>query len=241
MDSHTSNLRLVTRVETQDILNEYYANTYRMMRREQFYKGHYDNLVIDLVIPKTKKKYHTTISYHKEVVPNELRTEETEFSWYYPKLMETLHDFARVYGRGFLSRALLTEISNEEPHKDYTHIDIGCFYIFHDRYHFVVHSKGSEMTVEGVTKIFTTGDIFFINNKLPHNGGHSFSNEKRIHVFLDVLPRNPFKIVFMYGKWLFYYGSIHRKNYSLTRRLSGVEDLFVALYLSLFAYRKNRK
>ena len=229
---------LLKNVDIRKIREEYDTNLNLMVIPPMYFPGHTDSTSVDLRSPKIKNRKYSLSEYNEKIVRHQLITVDRQHAKMYPVLMDYLLSLSRERN-GFLSRVLLGSIKNEIPGKDYSHIDTGYFYIFHDRYHLVLYSKGSTMTSGSVTHDFVTGDFFYINNKIKHNGGHSLPNEERIHVFFDVLPRNILKIIRMYFIWFFNYDAQGKHTHSLWGKLYGIKYLMQAIYISLFTYRAH--
>jgi hypothetical protein len=70
----------------------------------------------------------------------------------------------------------------------YPHIDYGDYYLKRDRYHLVLDSDGSEMTVAGETSIWKTGELWWFNNRVTHSATNLSKEKWRIHAIFDVLP-----------------------------------------------------
>lgn len=69
----------------------------------------------------------------------------------------------------------------------YKHIDLGSHYVCRDRYHLVVQSECSPAYVDGRWYEWREGELWWLNNKLPH-GAHNPGKTARIHLQFDILP-----------------------------------------------------
>jgi hypothetical protein len=90
---------------------------------------------------------------------------------------------------GELCRVTVVQLN---PHgKVHRHIDVGEYYKVRDRYHLVLRSPGgSAMNCGDENVTFHDGELWWFNNKAPHESFNN-SGEGRIHVIFDVLPRKP--------------------------------------------------
>ncbi len=235
-------LELIEKVESSslEIITEEVARADSLMKKGHFYFRGTDNYVyLHLRAPYSFPQETDWKHFNEVVLPHELYTTNTSYAEKFPELLAVLSSFAKK-NNASLSRVFLAKIKDAAV--PYLHVDLGFFYIFHKRYHFVISSHGSEMESGGVTKIFTSGDIFFINNKIPHTGMNHIAGDERIHVFFDVLPKNWFTLGYMYIQWLLVYRSIQGfYNYSLGKGLFGLVYLFQACMLSFFAYPNESK
>ena len=228
-----SKLFLVKKIDTSSILEEYLNNKDDMVYIKLYYQpAHNDSVYIDLISPYWKENKNN-VGY---ILSNEIRTCVTKAAHMYPRLMSSLIDFANEQ-KGYVSRVMVTSIKNESRY--YPHIDVGLFYMLHDRYHLVISSEGSSMIVDGLEKVFKTGDIFYLNNKGLHSGKSLKTENERIHVFFDILPISLLEIFKHYLLWLFVYRKKQKIN--LFKGILGFHSVIVAVYLSLFTYKHRYK
>jgi hypothetical protein len=102
----------------------------------------------------------------------------------FPKACSILACLAKAL-HGDLGRALLVRLSPGE--KVYRHVDEGAYYLIRDRYHLVVDSSsGSYMWCGGEEVTMRDGELWWFNNKMPHESLNS-SPHWRTHVIFDVL------------------------------------------------------
>lgn len=225
-------LSLVQKIDTNVLLNEYLNNKDKMHYANLYYQpSHTDFTYVDL-ISASQKNISKGVGY---VLSHELSTDIKIETYSYPRLMSILSEFA-VKEKSFLSRTLLTSLKNESRY--YPHVDSGFFYVLHDRFHLVIFSEGSSMICGGFEQVFYTGDMFYINNKIVHSGKSVNTDSERIHVFFDLLSKNPFVLVKKYVLWLFIFRNLEKKV-SLLNGLKGISYLMEAICLSLFTYRKR--
>jgi len=71
----------------------------------------------------------------------------------------------------------------------YRHTDVGEYYLVRDRYHLVIQSEdGSPLTSGHERKLLREGELWWFDNKLPHEAFNE-SDAWRIHLIFDLLPR----------------------------------------------------
>ena len=87
--------------------------------------------------------------------------------------------------KGILSRALLAKLVMGAT--VYPHIDIGAYYVCRDRYHLVIQSSGSLMTINGIEYEWKEGELWKFNNKAIHSAKNNKPLD-RIHLIFDILP-----------------------------------------------------
>ena len=108
---------------------------------------------------------------------------------YYP-VFEFLNNFTKQYGGVLYSVSIVFLPKN---HVVYPHIDgVRCnkqytkYYLNKDRYHLVLDGS-YKYTVNGQTKLYNKGDLWWFNNKKIHS---SFAISDRIALIFDVLHNN---------------------------------------------------
>jgi hypothetical protein len=76
------------------------------------------------------------------------------------------------------------------PHRQvYRHTDVGEYYLVRDRYHLVLSSAGgSPLTSGRERRVLHEGELWWFDNKLPHEAFNE-SDAWRIHLIFDLLPR----------------------------------------------------
>ncbi len=206
-------LNLIKKIDTHTLTilqEEVRINTHRMLR-DPFYYGeaHQDFTYLWLIRAIFPKGKDYNIFREKEyILQNGMSFYVDTVMTHFPILEKTLHDFAKEK-KGILARTLLTTLYNDK--KFFMHVDTGMYYVFADRYHLVIKSKGSRMATFEGEKIFVSGDIFFINNKVLHSGKTDDTHTQRTHVFFDIIPRSPFVIVYKYIIWLVYYRALDKE------------------------------
>lgn len=105
-----------------------------------------------------------------------------------PAIMDWLRQCANDLG-GELCRALIARLNPNG--QIYSHIDGGEYYKIRDRYHLVLRSLGgSKMVIGDERTIFRDGELWWFNNKVPHEAFNE-SIEGRIHLIFDVFPFKP--------------------------------------------------
>ena len=107
----------------------------------------------------------------------------TEYGDKFPALMKFASDFAQTQG-GELSAIQLARIP--AGHQVYRHYDKGKYYLLRDRYHLVLKSEGSRMVVNDVSVLWHQGEVWWFNNKQPHEA-YNETGVERIHVIFDVI------------------------------------------------------
>ncbi len=185
-----------------DELNYHFDLFYRI---NNFYKNSHKKFkTLELRSPLIKNESSNSrqsVDYFK-IYANELITVDTKQATFFTDTMSFLHKYAKSK-RCLLGRVSLTVLWNETNF--FPHIDMGFYYIFSDRYHLVIKSEGSEVFDNGKVLVFQTGDLYQINNLVPHSGKSVNHNSERIHLIFDLFPRNIVKIFFKYLVWLFVY------------------------------------
>lgn len=123
----------------------------------------------------------TDLNYNQDV-----RTTKAGLD-HYPKTLQFLNNFALKQGAGKLERAMIV---NLKPRSEISlHFDSGLYYLFRDRYHFILKSNGSVMQVHDEQSTWNEGEVWWFQNKLMHQA-YNNSDEDRIHIIFDVLPYN---------------------------------------------------
>jgi aspartyl/asparaginyl beta-hydroxylase (cupin superfamily) len=118
--------------------------------------------------------------------------------WHPTRKTGLVERFPEIYGfverfanevKGKLSRLTIVRLNPNS--RVYPHIDEGEYYLVRDRYHLVLRSKGgSEMICGDERVVFQEGELWWFDNKAPHEAFNQ-SDEGRIHVIFDVLPEKP--------------------------------------------------
>jgi hypothetical protein len=105
----------------------------------------------------------------------------------FPRLMEWLRDFSSTVGNGTLQLARIVKLKARG--RVYPHVDRGLYYLIRDRYHLVLKSRsGSRMQCEDQVSVWHPGQVWWFNNHVTHESFND-SDDERIHVIFDVLPR----------------------------------------------------
>ena len=114
---------------------------------------------------------------------------KTSSAEHYPLIYQWVEAFANEM-RASLGRLNIVRL---KPNSQvYRHIDHGDYYKVRDRYHLVLRSKeGSEMLVDDEKVTMQEGELWWFNNKAPHEAFNN-SEEWRIHVIFDLLPNRSF-------------------------------------------------
>ena len=109
----------------------------------------------------------------------------SELAEYFPRVVDFAQSFAREQN-GVLGKLAIVQLN---PHsKVYSHIDEGEYYLIRDRYHLVIQSPyGSEMFCGGEEVTFREGELWWFDNKAPHEAYNRF-DVGRVHLIFDVLP-----------------------------------------------------
>jgi orotate phosphoribosyltransferase len=103
----------------------------------------------------------------------------------FPKVMQWVEAFARRQGAQ-LSRVLIAKLQPQG--QVYRHHDHGEYYRIRDRYHLVIYSLlGSPMTCGDETVTMRQGEVWWFDNKKPHEAFNR-SDDDRIHLIFDLLP-----------------------------------------------------
>jgi len=103
----------------------------------------------------------------------------------FPRVMQWVEAFAREQGAQ-LSRVLLAKLQPQG--QVYRHHDRGEYYRIRDRYHVVLWSLlGSPMTCGDETVVMRQGEVWWFDNKKPHEA-FNHSDGDRIHLIFDLLP-----------------------------------------------------
>ena len=83
-----------------------------------------------------------------------------------------------------------TIVSLRPQGKVYRHIDRGEYYRVRDRYHLVLKSKLGSVLISGDEQVrLKVGECWWFNNHVPHEA-YNDSDEPRIHMIFDVLPKD---------------------------------------------------
>ncbi len=105
----------------------------------------------------------------------------------HPETMRFLYCFADKMDSD-LCRAMIVRL--RPSGRVYRHIDTGQYYAVRERYHLVLRSSaGSPLTVGEESAVFAEGEVWWFNNKMPHEASNP-STEWRIHLIFDLLKRN---------------------------------------------------
>lgn len=109
----------------------------------------------------------------------------TDVAHAFPAVMKFAYDFANQCNRK-LARVLLAKL---KPHSQvYRHIDGGDYYRIRDRYHLVIESPGgSRMTSGEEQVVMKEGELWWFNNKEPHEAFND-SDHARVHLIFDLDP-----------------------------------------------------
>ncbi len=167
-----------------------------------------------------------------------IQVRNSDVSELFPETLSSLKTLASLFS-GHLARVVIVRTINE--YRYFPHIDKGYYYIFHKRYHIVLHSTGSVMMSGEETGQFTTGDIFFLDNRSVHGGKHAREDEERVHIIFDILPNNPFVIIGRFVHWLFIERAVPEvNNMSFGKGLAGVVYLMHVIILTLLTYRYEK-
>ena len=83
------------------------------------------------------------------------------------------------------------------------HVDIGSYYAAHRRYHIVLKTDESIMSVGSKHLSFYEGDVFYINNKDMHTGQITNVAKGRIHVIFDLLPSRSHELILIFIEWMY--------------------------------------
>lgn len=103
----------------------------------------------------------------------------------FPSVMKFAYDFAEQCNRK-LARVLLARL---KPHSQvFRHVDGGEYYGMRDRYHLVIESPGgSRMTSGNEQVVMREGELWWFNNKEPHEAFNG-SDHARVHLIFDLDP-----------------------------------------------------
>ncbi|HEX4416956.1 MAG TPA: aspartyl/asparaginyl beta-hydroxylase domain-containing protein [Kofleriaceae bacterium] len=110
--------------------------------------------------------------------------EPSPYAAAFPRIGAFIHGFAAAIG-GELGRAYLVRL--RPGGRVYRHVDRGAYYARRDRYHVVLISEHAELTCGDETVVMTEGELWWFNNKLPHES-HNPSDAWRVNLIFDVLP-----------------------------------------------------
>jgi hypothetical protein len=102
----------------------------------------------------------------------------------FPRIVDFTEDFAAARG-GELGRAYLVRLRPQG--RVYRHVDRGSYYARRHRYHVVLISHSAEMTCGDETVVMQEGDVWWFDNKQPHES-HNPSEAWRVNLIFDVLP-----------------------------------------------------
>lgn len=110
----------------------------------------------------------------------------TTLSRQFPECVAFMKAFA-IERDGELSRAKLVNLP--PVNRVYTHIDRGDYYKIRNRYHLVISTgqDGSYLKAGDESVRMKTGELWWFNNKVPHES-HNDSSQDRIHLIFDLLP-----------------------------------------------------
>lgn len=108
-----------------------------------------------------------------------------------------------------------------------SHFDQGLYFALRDRYHLVVKSDGTKMIAGGEEKILNTSEVWWFNNKIPHEVFNESENE-RIHLIFDILPHSHYQRLVNCLLWL-YYSFTSKIYYS---RIKGEKDIYLTKSIS---------
>lgn len=178
----TEKMVLVERVRVESFIDEFnYFNKKNWQTSRSKILVQRETLSIPLRSPSTRLVRHDDkFSFHTQLC------RPHQFSQEFKITMSFLKQFAKRRN-AILSRAMIVKLL---PNKQvYPHIDRGEYYEIRDRYHLVLSSKGSRMLSGEQEETFVTGDLFYFNNHVLHEA-HNLSEEDRIHVIFDLLPKN---------------------------------------------------
>lgn len=162
----------------------------------------------------------------KELFERVISTTPTEHTNNCKETLKILESISKQLG-GVLGRVQVVSLTSYGNVPE--HIDIGSYYALHERYHLVVDSEKSEMVVNKKIYTFKSGDIFYLENRLPHSAKNETAQE-RVHIIFDILPKSFFKrILRLFGYWV----SLKKTGYSKVRPIYLLQDLLLSsLYLS---------
>lgn len=132
-------------------------------------------------------RHHILSPEHPEPMDSPLHALTPYTYPYFQTTYTFLESFAQNV-KGTLSRVMIvTLLPNSQV---YRHRDLGSYYKVRDRYHLVLQSDGSKMTSGDEAATWHTGELWWFNNKLPHEAFNE-SDKERIHVIFDILPQKP--------------------------------------------------
>jgi uncharacterized RmlC-like cupin family protein len=120
------------------------------------------------------------------IVTNDMHPScDTELAQHFPLIYGFAESFAeRIDGE--LSRLTIVRLNPQA--QVYPHIDHGEYYLVRDRYHLVLSSPlGSEMICGDEKVIFRNGELWWFDNKAPHEAFNN-SDQGRVHLIFDVKP-----------------------------------------------------
>lgn len=110
----------------------------------------------------------------------------TEIAQEFPVAMNWVEGFVKEIG-GELGRVNIVRLTPKG--RVHRHIDNGEYYRLRDRYHLVLQSQsGSWMKCGNEETLMHEGELWWFDNKQPHEAFNP-SEEWRIHIIFDVLPR----------------------------------------------------
>jgi aspartyl/asparaginyl beta-hydroxylase (cupin superfamily) len=103
-----------------------------------------------------------------------------------PNLVSFIEDFAKSRNAR-LCRATVVRL---KPHsRVFRHIDAGSYYFIRDRYHLVLYSTEGSLMFSGDESVrMWPGELWWFDNKQFHEA-HNESDQWRIHLIVDLLPR----------------------------------------------------
>lgn len=109
---------------------------------------------------------------------------DTRYLAEFPRIAAFVEQFARDAG-GELGRVYLARLRPDG--RVYRHVDHGSYYARRDRYHVVLVSDRAAMTCGDETVVMAEGDVWWFDNKQPHES-HNPSSAWRVNLIFDVLP-----------------------------------------------------
>lgn len=224
------NLIHIEKVDEEELIplrKEFYSFE-NLLQTGKFYNSytHNDSFFVSVRDVLYKKEYEVErekVIAFGNTLPSKITKEGKNFT----KILSFLENFANNH-RSSLQRVIVVKTLNE--YRYFPHVDKGYYYLFHKRYHLILCGRGTSMLSGAEEKVFKAGDIFYLNNLAVHSGKNFYENDERIHVIFDILPRNPFAIVYRYIHWFF----IERRvpfvnNMSLIAGAAGLFYLGLAL------------
>jgi hypothetical protein len=173
--------------KNKNLWNNYRAKTVLVQR---------ETLAIPLISAETKIIDGIDLTDYR----NEQKVKVLEAYYKFPELIHFIRMIA-IKENGYLSRCNI--VSLLPLGKVYPHRDKGRYYALRDRYHLVIQTEGSLM-VNGRQKMtFKEGELWWYNNKVAHSSLNE-SNNERIHVIFDLLPRSYFGRALKLISWIYF-------------------------------------